>query len=72
LVFVKHTLDPTPIIGVGEWHGSIIADKRGSNGFGYDPHFWLEDYQCTAAELSPETKTILAIGLKHPKSLSML
>ena len=56
MVFVKHALDPTPLIGVGEWHGSIVAEKRGSNGFGYDPHFWLEGYQCTAAELSPETK----------------
>ncbi len=56
IVFVKHALDPTPLIGVGEWHGSIVAEKRGSNGFGYDPHFWLENHQCTAAELSPETK----------------
>ena len=69
LVFIKHALDPTPIIGVGEWHGSIIAEKRGSNGFGYDAHFWLEDYQCTAAELSPETKNTISHRATASKEL---
>ena len=69
MVFVKHALDPTPLIGVGEWHGSIVAEKRGSNGFGYDPHFWLEGYQCTAAELSPETKNKISHRAKASKML---
>ena len=34
-----------------------IADKiSGVNGFGYDPIFYLPEYQCTTAELSPEHK----------------
>ncbi|MBE5965724.1 MAG: XTP/dITP diphosphatase [Lachnospiraceae bacterium] len=35
----------------------VIADKiSGANGFGYDPIFYLPEYQCTTAELSPEHK----------------
>ena len=34
-----------------------IADKiSGVNGFGYDPIFYLPEYQCTTAELPPEHK----------------
>ena len=56
LVFIRHEEDPTPIIGIGEWHGAIIQSPKGQNGFGYDPYFWLDEYNCTAAELLPETK----------------
>ena len=56
LVFIRHEEDPTPIIGIGEWHGAIIQSPKGQNGFGYDPYFWLDEYKCTAAELLPETK----------------
>ena len=56
LVFIRHEEDPTPIIGMGEWHGAIIQSSKGQNGFGYDPYFWLDEYKCTAAELLPETK----------------
>ena len=56
LVFIRHEEDPTPIIGMGEWHGAIIQSPKGQNGFGYDPYFWLDEYKCTAAELLPETK----------------
>ncbi len=69
LVFVKHAFDPTPIIGIGEWHGSIVLKRRGSNGFGYDPHFWLEDYQCTAAELSPAIKNNISHRAKAAAEL---
>ena len=56
LVFIRHEEDPTPIVGIGEWHGVIIQRPKGQNGFGYDPYFWLNEYKCTAAELLPETK----------------
>lgn len=39
----------------------IIGHKiQGENGFGYDPIFWLPQYQCTTAELPPETKNELS------------
>jgi XTP/dITP diphosphohydrolase len=40
----------------GEWRGSIIREKRGSNGFGYDPVFVPQGETRTSAQLSPEEK----------------
>ncbi|WP_413766553.1 non-canonical purine NTP pyrophosphatase, partial [Vibrio vulnificus] len=28
----------------------------GEHGFGYDPHFWLPEHQCTAAQMPKELK----------------
>ena len=36
--------------------GRIAYEQKGSNGFGYDPIFFLPEYGCTSAELSPEEK----------------
>ena len=41
---------------IGECHGRIIRDPRGSNGFGYDPVFLLPELGMTMAELSPQEK----------------
>jgi XTP/dITP diphosphohydrolase len=38
------------------WNGLIIDDRRGSNGFGYDPVFLDPEMKKTAAELPPEIK----------------
>ncbi len=40
----------------GECRGQIAPKPQGSNGFGYDPIFWLPDRQMTMAELPPEEK----------------
>jgi XTP/dITP diphosphohydrolase len=40
----------------GHVDGVIVADARGTAGFGYDPHFLLPDLQKTSAELPPEIK----------------
>ena len=34
-----------------EFHGQIIAEARGEDGFGYDPIFYLPEYGKTAAQL---------------------
>ncbi len=60
-----------PILVRGTFEGRIItpdqADDpkqphlgRGTNGFGYDPLFWLEDRGCTSAELSPGEKNAIS------------
>lgn len=36
--------------------GRIIRSPRGSNGFGYDPLFYFDEFGCTTAELPPEKK----------------
>ncbi len=40
----------------GRCNGVIINEKRGSNGFGYDPSFVPNGYSKTIAELTPEEK----------------
>lgn len=41
---------------VGECHGSIVKERKGINGFGYDPIFKADNYDCTIAELNEEEK----------------
>jgi XTP/dITP diphosphohydrolase len=38
------------------WSGSIGKQEKGSNGFGYDPIFYLRDRNMTAAELDSQEK----------------
>lgn len=40
----------------GVMEGRIGYEEKGENGFGYDPIFYLPEYQCTSAQLSPEEK----------------
>ncbi len=56
MVLLRHSDDPTPIICQGCWHGAIANAPCGSGGFGYDPLFYLSQYNCTAAELSNDMK----------------
>ena len=60
LVALRAADDPEPIVAEGRWHGRIVLQPRGSNGFGYDPHFWIEELRVTAAELAPEHKNALS------------
>lgn len=56
LVAVRSATDPEPLLADARWPGEVIDTPRGSNGFGYDPHFWLAAQGRTAAELLPEVK----------------
>ena len=60
IVLLRHAEDPEPVIAEGSWAGEIVAEPRGSNGFGYDPHFFLRDFGKTAAELDPEQKNLVS------------
>jgi len=40
----------------GTCEGRILEEKRGENGFGYDPIFFVEKWNCSMAELSKEQK----------------
>ena len=40
----------------GEFHGELLRQPRGENGFGYDPIFYYPPMGKSAAELSPEEK----------------
>lgn len=56
LAFVKHELDPNPIICQGAWEGIIQTELSGEGGFGYDPLFFVEDQNKTAAQLTKQQK----------------
>ncbi|MDN3652096.1 XTP/dITP diphosphatase [Thalassotalea ponticola] len=60
LVFMRHADDPTPIICHGIWPGSITTEPHGDQGFGYDPLFWVEQYQQTSAQLPRDIKNQLS------------
>ncbi|MDZ7735553.1 MAG: RdgB/HAM1 family non-canonical purine NTP pyrophosphatase [Gammaproteobacteria bacterium] len=60
IAFMQHAEDPMPVIASGTWEGRLIEEPRGEGGFGYDPIFYLDDYQCTAAELDPADKNRLS------------
>ena len=60
MVYLRHADDPSPIIAQGVWEGRIMQAPAGDNGFGYDPIFWVDDYQCASAELPPELKNQLS------------
>ncbi|MFZ6744136.1 RdgB/HAM1 family non-canonical purine NTP pyrophosphatase [Undibacterium sp. JH2W] len=60
LVFVRSEFDPQPVIADGVWAGEIIADARGENGFGYDPHFFIPGLNKTVAELAAAEKNQLS------------
>lgn len=44
----------------GTMEGTIGYKIAGENGFGYDPIFFLPEYGCTSAEISPEKKNELS------------
>ncbi|MFO1369333.1 MAG: RdgB/HAM1 family non-canonical purine NTP pyrophosphatase [Marinagarivorans sp.] len=51
LVYMRHALDPMPLICSASWEGRILTAPQGEGGFGYDPLFWLPDLNCTSAQL---------------------
>jgi len=60
LVYLRHALDPTPLICQGTWEGRILTAPRGQHGFGYDPVFFVPTHGCASAELAPEQKNTLS------------
>lgn len=60
LVYMRHAEDPSPIICQAQWRGQILRQARGQQGFGYDPLFWVEEQQCSSAELPRELKNTIS------------
>ena len=52
--------DGRVLITRGTMEGQIGYEEKGENGFGYDPIFYLPEYQCYSAELSLEEKNKLS------------
>lgn len=60
LVYMRHTNDPTPQVFQGSWEGRILHAPEGTDGFGYDPLFYVPETNCAAASLSKERKNQLS------------
>jgi XTP/dITP diphosphohydrolase len=45
-----------PIYARARWRGNILRAPRGTNGFGYDPLFFVPTHNCASAELPPAEK----------------
>jgi XTP/dITP diphosphohydrolase len=56
IVYLRHALDPMPIVAAGTWEGQIINKLDGDGGFGYDPLFFVPELGKTVAKLSVEHK----------------
>ena len=60
IVYLRHAQDPCPIVCEGVWRGRILDAPRGDGGFGYDPVFFVETLNRTAAELSRAEKNAVS------------
>lgn len=56
----------------GTIEGSIGYEEKGTNGFGYDPIFYVEEFGCTTAELSLEQKNIISHRGKALEAMKQL
>lgn len=52
--------DGTQLCAEGTIEGQIGYEERGSNGFGYDPIFYINNLSTSTAELSPEEKNAIS------------
>ena len=52
--------DREPVTFRGECEGYILTEKRGENGFGYDPVFFVEKFGKSMAELPAEVKNSIS------------
>lgn len=62
-VCVAALADPegqTRAVSEGRCHGEIAAERRGTNGFGYDPLFLIPEFHRTFGELSARVKHALS------------
>ena len=60
LVLLRHADDPQPLIVEGQWNGSILRERRGAGGHGYDPVFFDPVHGQSAAEMELEFKNRLS------------
>lgn len=60
IVYMRHANDPTPIICQAHWEGIILDSEIGEGGFGYDPVFFCEKANMSAAQMTPDEKSAVS------------
>jgi XTP/dITP diphosphohydrolase len=56
LVALRSAQDPEPLVAVGRVVGEIASERRGTNGFGFDPVMFIPEFGQTFAQLPIEVK----------------
>jgi len=56
IVMLQHAADPSPIIAEGHWEGRILDQLTGTEGFGYDPLFYVPTHDMSAAQMESADK----------------
>lgn len=51
------------------FYGEIAYEEKGSYGFGYDPLFYLPEYGCTSAQITPEEKNRISHRAKALRAI---
>ena len=69
IVYMRFPDDPFPVITSGSWEGYITEKLIGANGFGYDPLFYLPEYDKTSAQISSSLKNKISHRAKALKKL---
>lgn len=69
IALVQHANDPVPLIATGKLTGTIHDRLEGNHGFGYDPVFYLANYQCTLAQLPAAIKNEISHRAQAIKQL---
>ena len=54
---VRSARDPEPLIAMGRVLGEITTERRGTQGFGFDPVMYIPELGQTFAEMDPALKT---------------
>ena len=56
IVMLQHAADPSPIIAEGCWEGRVLEELTGTEGFGYDPLFYVPTHKMSAAQMDSAEK----------------
>jgi XTP/dITP diphosphohydrolase len=72
IALVQHAKDPAPLIATGIFKGIIHTELLGEDGFGYDPIFYVPQYQCTVAQLPATIKNSISHRAQALNSLREL
>jgi XTP/dITP diphosphohydrolase len=54
----------------GHWPGFVALAENGEHGFGYDPIFIPDGFECTAAQLDPQVKNSLSHRMQALEQLA--
>ena len=73
IVYMRHAEDPSPLIADGSWEGIILEEPTGSEGFGYDPLFYLPTHGISSAQLDADEKNKISHrGIALQKMLNLM